>query len=153
MYSLGRRSRAELDGVHPDLVRVVEHALSISPVDFAVNDGIRTVSEQRAAVDRGASQTMASRHLTGHAVDLVPYLDGALRWDWPALYLVAGAMREAGIALGVPLRWGAAWDITLTETAGSLEAVSAQYVARRKATRRKAFLDGPHFELPASRYP
>lgn len=148
-FRFGSRSRAELVGVHPDLVAVVEDALSRSPVDFAVHDGLRTEAEQRAHVARGTSRTMNSRHLTGHAVDLVPVIGGALRWDWPALYGVAAAMRAAAVARGIALRWGGAWDVDFTATTEAPAEVSADYVARRKAAGRKAFLDGPHFELPA----
>ena len=35
----------------------------------------------------------------------------------------------------------------------SIELKVGAYVAERKAQKRKAFLDGPHFELPANRYP
>ena len=151
-FTFGARSLAKLDGVHPDLVAVVHRALALSPVDFAVHDGIRTEAEQRAHLARGASRTMKSRHLTGHAVDLVPYAGRTLRWDWPMLYDVAAAMREAGLGLGVPLRWGGAWDVDWTATTGAPAEVSATYVARRKAAGRSAFLDGPHFELPVGRY-
>jgi|SRR3990167_1555632 len=146
-FVLGPRSRAELVGVDADLVAVVESALARSPVDFAVHDGKRTAAEQAAFVAKGVSQTMDSKHLVGDAVDLVPYLRGALRWEWPALFQIAGVVRAAAIERGIRLRWGGAWDVTFTDTAESPETVSAGYVARRKAARRKVFLDGPHFEL------
>lgn len=152
-HRFGLRSLAEIAGVHPDLVAVVQRALVLSPMDFAVHDGTRTEAEQRELVERGASQTMASRHLTGHAVDLVPYVGGKLRWDWPLLYQVAAAVRAAAVEHAVPIRWGGAWDVTLTDTTEEPEAVSAGYAARRRARGRKPFLDGPHFELPADRYP
>ena len=146
-YVLGPRSRAELVGVDADLAAVVEAALAASPVDFAVHDGMRTREEQEAHVASGASKTMDSKHLVGDAVDLVPYLRGALRWEWAPIYQIAGVVRAAAIARGIRLRWGGAWDVTLTDTVESPESVSAGYVARRKAAKRKVFLDGPHFEL------
>lgn len=84
-YSLGSKSRAELKGVHPDLVGVVERAIQITTQDFSVHDGLRTEAEQREYVRTGASQTMNSMHRTqadgfGHAVDLVPFINGKLRW-------------------------------------------------------------------------
>jgi len=147
MFTLGARSRAELVGVDADLVAVVEAALAMSPVDFAVHDGKRTPAEQAAYVAKGVSKTLDSKHLIGDAVDLVPYLRGALRWEWPALYLVAGVVRAAAVERGIRLRWGGAWDVDLTATTEAPEVVSAGYVARRKAAKRKVFLDGPHFEL------
>lgn len=82
------RDRARLQGVHPDLVRVVE--LARKSVPFIVTEGIRTRARQVDLVARGASRTMNSRHLTGHAVDLAYWLDtdgdgavdqGEIRWD------------------------------------------------------------------------
>jgi peptidoglycan LD-endopeptidase CwlK len=39
--------------VHPDLVRVVEHAIQITTQDFRVQEGVRTL-ERRAALVRAA---------------------------------------------------------------------------------------------------
>lgn len=145
-FVLGKRSRSELKGVDPRLVSVVELALTLSPVDFVVHDGLRTVAEQVGLVARGVSQTTNSRHLTGHAVDLVPWV-GALRWSWPELFAIAGAVRDAARELSVPIRWGGAWDVTLNETENDPKDVSAAYALRRKAAGRRVFLDGPHFEV------
>ena len=84
-FVLGAKSRAELQGVDPDLVRVVERAIAITPVDFTVHDGIRTVAEQKRYVAEGVSWTMRSRHLEGKAVDLVPWINGKPRWEWPPI--------------------------------------------------------------------
>src|SRR5690349_9518194 len=77
---------------------------------FAVHDGKRTPEEQRILVQSGASQTMKSRHLTGHAVDLVPVINGKLRWEWPPIYQIARAMKQAALELSVPIRWGGCWS-------------------------------------------
>lgn len=103
-------------------------------------------------VASGASKTMDSRHLTGHAVDLVPYINGKLRWEWVPIYRIADAVRIAAIELGTPIRWGGAWDITFTENPDSPEDLVIDYVARRKKAGKEAFIDGPHFELPKSKY-
>lgn len=164
-YILGNRSRQNLQGVHPHLARVVERAIEMTAVDFSVHEGLRTRARQAKLVAAGASQTMDSRHLPsqatgyGHAVDLVPFVDldgdnrAELRWDWSLCYKVADAVRRASIELNVPIRWGGVWDSALADLAGDLEDEVAEYVARRKAQGKKAFLDGPHFELPASLYP
>lgn len=152
-FEFGRKSRAELKGVHPDLVRVVERALELTTVDFAVHDGKRTIEEQKQLVAAGASQTMKSRHLTGHAVDLVPVINGKLRWEWPPIYQIARAMKEAAAEFGQSLRWGGVWDDRLEKLEEPLEDCVAGYVAARKALGKSAFLDGPHFELPTDLYP
>lgn len=155
-YVLGTSSRKRLEGVHPDLVALVHTAIALTTVDFAVAEGLRTPEEQRALYDSGASRKLDSRHLTGHAVDLVPYVGGRLRWDWPLCYHVAAAMQEAAAAAGVAVRWGGVWDRQLVEldspehprhSPHALREAVADYVARRRRQNRDAFIDGPHFEL------
>lgn len=162
-YALGTKSRQNLQGVHPDLVRVVERAITLTTVDFQVFEGLRTLARQKQLVAKGASQTMDSRHLPGkngfgHAVDLVPLIDfdgdgkAELRWDWPLCYKIAEAVQTASLAENVPIRWGGVWD-KLLAVAGDPEDAVADYASRRRAKGLKAFLDGPHFELPVSVYP
>lgn len=149
-FQLGTSSRRNLQGVHPDLVRVVERAISLTDTDFAVIEGLRTLERQRQLVAAGASQTLNSRHLTGHAVDLGAYVGGRIAWDWPLYHLIADAMRAAVIVEQVPLRWGGVWDRPLLELGvgpQGIEQSVADYVARRRAGGHRAFLDGPHFEL------
>jgi peptidoglycan L-alanyl-D-glutamate endopeptidase CwlK len=154
-YSLGAKSRAELKGVHPNLVCVVERAIKISEQDFSVHDGLRTEAEQRAYVKSGVSQTMNSMHRPqadgfGHAVDLVPFINGKLRWEWAPIYVIAAAVWQASRELCVPIRWGGAWinmaEIKTGTPAAMKAAVDAYGAARRKAGK-KAFTDGPHFEI------
>lgn len=152
-FKLGSKSQNELKGVHPDLVKVVERAIQLTAQDFTVHDGNRTLAEQKKYVASGVSQTLDSRHLNGRAVDLVPYINGKLRWEWDPIYKIADAMRTAAKELNVPLRWGGAWDIDFTNSTDSTEDLVADYVDRRRSAGRKAFIDGPHFELPKDLYP
>jgi len=126
MYRLSLRSEKNLRGVHGDLCQVIRRALTISKVDFAVIEGLRTVERQRELVSKGASKTMNSRHLTGHALDIVPYIDGEIRWDWPPYYEIADAVKQAAKELNIPVEWGGDW---------------------------KSFKDGPHWQLSRSKYP
>jgi peptidoglycan L-alanyl-D-glutamate endopeptidase CwlK len=125
-FVLGSRSRARLKGVHPDLVRVVELALTYSPHDFTITEGLRTVARQRELKAAGASQTMNSRHITGHAIDFAVLVGGKVRWDWPLYGQVAEAFLRAAKELKVPIVWGGDW------------------VSLR---------DGPHIELRRKEYP
>jgi len=158
-FSLGPQSRARLREGHSDLVAMVERAIQITAVDFAVYEVLRTYTRQAALVRAGASWTMDSRHITGHAVDLVPWLDfdgdghSELRWDWPLVYPIAVAMRQASLELATPLIWGGVWDTTLAHLQGPLEDAVAAYVARRRALGKPARIDGAHFELPRAAYP
>ncbi len=125
-YTLSRLSRSRLVGVHPDLVRCVERAIQITEVDFMVVEGVRDLRRQRELVARGASTTMNSRHLTGHAVDLCAYVDGELIWKQPEAGKVAAAMKQAANEFGVALEWGGDW---------------------------RSFIDTPHFQLARAHYP
>lgn len=151
-FKFGEKSLNELKGVHPELVAVVNRAFELTVQDFSVHDGLRTLEEQKEMVASGASKTMDSRHLTGHAVDLVPYINGKLRWEWVPIYRIADAVRIAANELGTPIRWGGAWDITFTENLDSPEDLVIDYVTRRRKAGKEAFIDGPHFELPKSKY-
>lgn len=153
-FSLGPRSAAELVGVHPALVECVHRALRTTRVDFAVHDGLRTVEEQREYMKRGTTRTMQSKHMRqpdgfGHAVDLVPYINGKLRWEWGPLYDIASSMYYAARDMGLPLRWGGAWDRAFPEDygdgqSGTMKMMVAKYCARHPGP---DFIDGPHFEL------
>ena len=150
--SLSSRCELRLAGVHPDLVRVVRNAAEGGAV-FRVTEGLRTPERQRQLVAEGKSQTMDSRHLTGHAVDVVP-LDSAgnVSWAWGLYFPLADAFRAAAIAEGVPVVWGGAWGQEMAEYA-TAKVGQAAYVARVKESGRKPFLDGPHFELARAAYP
>jgi peptidoglycan L-alanyl-D-glutamate endopeptidase CwlK len=123
---LGQRSLSRLEGVHPDLVRVVKKAAALSDLDFTVLEGIRSVERQKQLVSQGASKTMNSRHITGHAVDLAPMIAGEVRWDWPLYHKLAKIVKAAAADEKVTLQWGGDW---------------------------RAFKDGPHWELPWKFYP
>lgn len=149
-FTFGVRSEGELLGVHPDLVRVVRRALELTPIDFGVHDGLRTQAEHAEYVRTGASQTMNSKHLMqhdgyGHAIDAVPYVNGKLRWEWPLIYQVIEAVKQAAVEKGVRVRWGGVWDACLNDL-DDLEAEVEAYRDRRLAAGKKAFLDGPHVE-------
>lgn len=151
-YALGTKSRDKLKGVHPHLVAIVERAIELTSQDFAVHDGLRTIDQQRELVRRGASKTMNSKHLPqadglGHAVDLVPFVNGQLRWEWGAIYPIASAVQTAAIALGHDLIWGGVWDRELHQLEhgpdGMKKAVEA-YCVRHPGP---DFIDGPHWQL------
>ena len=109
MFVLGSRSRRMLRGVNPALVQVVENAITLTSVDFTVLEGLRTKARQKKLFESGASKTMKSRHLTGHAIDLGAYVDRSVRWDWPLYHKIAAAMKTAAEEEGVPLEWGGDW--------------------------------------------
>jgi peptidoglycan L-alanyl-D-glutamate endopeptidase CwlK len=151
MTALSARSELRLAGVHPDLVRVVR-TLAKGGALFRVEEGLRTVERQRQLVASGASQTMNSRHITGHAVDLLPLVDGQPTFDWKYYFPLADAFRAATIAEKVPVIWGGAWGLLMTDYT-TAKAGQDRYVARVRAQGQRPFLDGPHFELARAFYP
>lgn len=104
-FKLSSRSLKALEGVHPDLVAVVKRAIEITPVDFVVIEGVRTIERQRELFKARASRTMKSRHLTGHAVDLAVWI-GTVRWEMPPYQRLAVAVKAAAADVGVPIEWG-----------------------------------------------
>ncbi|PZU74553.1 MAG: peptidase M15 [Brevundimonas sp.] len=125
-FRLSARSRARLSGVHPALIAVVERAIARTSVDFMIVEGLRTPERQAVLVRAGASRTLKSRHLTGHAVDVAALVDGQVRWDWPLYGRIAEAFKTAALELKVPIVWGGDW---------------------------RTLRDGPHFELDRGAFP
>ena len=121
------RSLKNMNGIHPDLRRVLDRALQDSPLDFVVIEGLRTKERQAQLVASKASQRLDSRHITGHAVDLMPIgPNGKPAFDWPLYNQLGPAVKAAAKAEGVAIVWGGDW---------------------------KKFKDGPHFELDRHVYP
>lgn len=127
-------STARLRGVHPDLIRGMTRALQMAPFPFRVIDGLRSVARQKELVRIGASTTMRSRHLTGHAVDIVPLVDldrdGRIEaeemFSWPLINKLAPIVKTAFKAEGIAVTWGGDWP---------------------------KFRDGPHWQLDWKTYP
>ena len=119
-------SLSKLQGIHPDLRRVMDRALQEAAIDFRVLEGLRTLVRQKQLVASGASQTLRSRHLTGHAVDIAPLVGGKVSWDWPLYHRLAPAVKLAAQAEGVAIEWGGDW---------------------------RGFPDGPHWQLSWAAYP
>lgn len=124
--SWSERSKKELVGIHADLLRVCEKTLQISPHDFIITDGKRTIQEQKEHVRRGASKTMNSRHLYGLAVDFAALIGGKVRFEWAYMQPIAESFKLAARELNIPVVWGGDW---------------------------RSFKDGCHIELDRKRYP
>ena len=153
MYELGKKSLDKLADVHPKLAKVIVRAITITTQDFTVVQGLRTLEEQKRLVAAGKSQTMKSRHLTGHAVDLAPWVGNTTDWeDHDKFTVVAEAVREAARKENVEVLWGAAWHLALNYFPSAKEAREA-YVKDCKAKGKKPFIDAPHFQLTWKDYP
>jgi len=142
MYKLSKRSISNLEGVHPDLIAVIERAIQITPIDFGVSEGVRTIERQRQLVAEGKSTTMDSKHIPTHfeitnqdftylsgkygaAVDLFVLVDGKVTWEHKHFRKAIQAVFTAAIELGVQVEAGALW---------------------------RDFLDSPHIQLNMKYY-
>ena len=150
-FVLSKLSLSRLEGVNPELVQVVKRAIEITPQDFMVVEGVRTKEQCYSNYGKGRrweqctakgvpakyaqpklakvtwlNNPLSSKHVTGKAVDLVPY---PVDWnDLSKFDQMAQAMFAAAKELGVSIRWGADWDN------------DGNY-------REKGEYDSPHFEL------
>lgn len=120
------RGEKNLLGVHPDLVRVMRLALRYSLVPFSITEGLRSMARQRDLLREGKSQTLRSRHLTGHAVDVVAMPAGNVSWEWDYYAQIALAVRRAARECNIDVEWGGEW---------------------------MSLRDGPHFQLSFKAYP
>lgn len=126
MRTWSARSKRNMQGLHPDLIIVLTAALQLTPFDFVVTEGLRSEARQRELVNKGASKTMNSRHLTGHAFDIAVLTSGGVTWEFGAYEACAEVFKKVAADLGIDLEWGGDW---------------------------RSFKDGPHFQLSWDKYP
>jgi peptidoglycan L-alanyl-D-glutamate endopeptidase CwlK len=124
-FAFGSRSLRRMSGIHPDLRKVMDRAITITDMDFTVLEGLRTLAQQRKYYSIGKSRTMRSRHLTGHAIDIAPLVDGKITWDWAIYDRFAPVVKQAAQDVGIKIEWGGDWN----------------------------WRDGPHWQLPWRDYP
>ncbi len=120
-FVFSKRSKERLSGVNPDMVVLANLALDLTRVDFGITEGLRTIERQKQLFNQGKSQTMNSRHLSGHAIDVFAYPVPSGSWDFKYYEMIASAFRKASEITGIPVEWGGDW---------------------------KTFKDGAHFQLP-----
>lgn len=132
MYKLSNRSLQRLYGVDAGLVSVVKRAIELTDQDFMVTEGVRT--REQCCINYGKGRTaqqcsvkgvpvkyaqpslskvtwlnnpFASKHVTGKAIDLIPY---PVDWnDLKKFHMIAAAMKQAATELGVKIKWGGDW--------------------------------------------
>jgi peptidoglycan L-alanyl-D-glutamate endopeptidase CwlK len=76
-------------------------------IDVLIYETIRTKEQQARNVAKGASHTTKSYHIVGQALDFVPIVKGAAKWNGYNSPEVKKAIKEAK-RLG--FTWGADWD-------------------------------------------
>tara|TARA_R100000742_G_C4273378_1_gene92911 strand:- start:755 stop:1159 length:405 start_codon:yes stop_codon:yes gene_type:complete len=131
-FGLSKRSLGNLEGVHEDLCAVMKASITDSPHDFIIIEGLRSLQRQKKLVADGASTTLRSRHITGHAIDFVAWVDHdgdgkkEISWHWGYYNTIADHMKKVAQGLDIEIDCGADW---------------------------KKFPDGPHVQLSRQKYP
>ncbi|EOV6166137.1 MULTISPECIES: M15 family metallopeptidase [Citrobacter] len=124
--SFSERSILMLKNVHTDLSKLAFTALELSVVNFGITEGLRSAERQQQLFNEGKSKTLNSRHLSGHAIDVLAYPTSSGSWEFKYYQEIAVAFKKASSILDIPIEWGGDW---------------------------KSFCDGPHFQLPWQQYP
>lgn len=120
MYRFSNRSLKNLKGVDAKLVILAGLMLNISPYDFVITEGLRTRERQKFLVKTGKSQTMNSKHLTGHAIDIAILINGKVTWEYKYYKEFAYEFKKLAKFLNFNVTWGGDW---------------------------KSFIDAPHFSI------
>ena len=131
-FKLSQRSLNSLNGVDPNLVKVVKRAIELTEQDFIVIEGLRTREQMMINYGKGRTAAelavhgipasyakpkeakvtwlnnpFASNHAKGKAVDIVP---NPVTWDDISKFRkINEAMQAAAKELGVKLSYGGDW--------------------------------------------
>ncbi|KMQ70303.1 M15 family metallopeptidase [Chryseobacterium koreense] len=132
-YQLGQRSLANLQGVHPDLVKVMKAAIVNSPVDFTITEGLRTTKRQQELFAQGrttpgvkVTNVNGVKNLSNHqdeadgrkdglgqAVDLYPFFEGKVQVNHKdtiaRLKDIAAHIKKTAKDMGIKIVWGGDW--------------------------------------------
>ncbi|ATS94012.1 putative endolysin [Pectobacterium phage DU_PP_V] len=113
-FRFGSRSLAQLDTVKPQLKELAIQVLSVSPIDFTVIQGKRTLSQSQQNVANGTSflkDPSKSKHITGDAIDFAPFINGKINWDdLEAFWTIAKIFKQEAEKMGIPIKLGADWN-------------------------------------------
>ena len=125
MFKFSKRSLERLNTADPQLQLLAHEVLKISPYDFAITEGLRTLEKQQEYFRKGASKCDGvknkSKHQTGRAIDIMVYDEnGKGTWEKKYYREVANLFKQKAKELNINIRWGGDF---------------------------KGFFDGPHFEL------
>jgi peptidoglycan LD-endopeptidase CwlK len=110
MPKFGKKSKERLEGVHPDIVRVLNSVIKY--YDITILEGVRSMERQIELYNSGASKLdgviRKSNHQTGKAVDISPW---PVKFDdTKSFYYLAGLIKAESKKLGIRIRFGGDWN-------------------------------------------
>ena len=125
MFRFSKRSISNLERVHKQLATLAEEVLKISPFDFAITSGYRTLAQQQEMFAKKVSKCdgvrRISKHQEGKAIDIMVYdEEGKGTWEEKYYLQMAGVFKAVAKRLNIKIRCGVDFE---------------------------KFFDGPHIEL------
>ena len=150
-FKLSQRSLDRIDGIDEELYTLESarlYTIRRMILVFPTLEGLRTIEEQRALVDSGASKTMKSKHLDGMAFDFMVFLGPRVCWELKFYDDVGDAIVKTAKDMGIKqLKWGGAWHIdNILDWDGTMLEAYNDYVKLRVSQDRTPFVDMPHFQ-------
>lgn len=135
MYKFGNTSQERLNTCHEDLIKIFESAIALSPIDFGIAEGHRSIERQKKLFDEGKSKIDGitrkgkHNHSPSLAVDVYAWVNGKASWEQNHLCIIIGVVMAVAANYGIKLRSGANWDM------------DGEFITDQ------SFQDLPHFEL------
>ena len=130
MFKFSQSSIKRLNTVDSKLQLLANEVLKITPYDFAITEGLRTVERQQELFKQNTSNKIItkcdgiknkSKHQLGKAIDIMVYDEhGAGTWEEKYYKEVALIFKQKAKELNINISWGGDW---------------------------KSFKDYPHFEI------
>lgn len=109
MYRFSNRSLTNLQGIDAKLVILAGLMLNLSPYDFVITEGLRTVERQKFLVKTGKSTTMNSKHIKGKAFDIAILVNGKITWEYKYYKAFADEFKKMAKFLNFNVTWGGDW--------------------------------------------
>lgn len=113
-YQFGHASLEKLETCSPKLIVLMNEVIRVTPIDFTILEGYRSVKRQQHLFRQGASkidgvtQKGKHNHYPSQAIDIAPY---PIDWqDLNRFYLLAGAVLATARTHDIKVRWGGDWN-------------------------------------------
>lgn len=122
MFVFSETSKKRLATCHEDLQKIAKMAIQVTPIDFGIAEGHRSIERQQELYERGLTKMDGIENIGKHnhepseAFDVFAYVNGSACYDKETLCLLAGVLFSCAAVLRAKgiiesnLRWGGNWD-------------------------------------------